>query len=98
MPTTVLLSGRLTTCRELANLLGTTPRLLIPKNILGISDTYTSSSFLRQMLHGDLDMDTMFQVLLSGLCLGSEASARHRVKAKALPWISCFLEQHCGRR
>lgn len=73
-------------------------RHLISKNILGISDTQTSSSFLRQMLHGDLDMDTMFLVLLSGLCLGSEASARLGIRAKALPWISRFLEQHCGGR
>lgn len=73
------------THREFANLLFTTPMLLIPKNIPRISHTHTSSRFLRQKLHRDLDMDTMSLVLPSGLCLDKEASAKLRVRAKALP-------------
>lgn len=90
--TPLLLGGRLAIHREHVNLLGTIPRLLITKNIPGISHTNTASPFLKQIQRRDLDMDTMSLVLLSGLCLDSEASARLRVRAEALPWTSCFLE------
>lgn len=43
------------------------------------------------MLHRDLDRHTASLVLLSGLRLNSESSARSRVRAKAALGPSCFL-------
>lgn len=66
----------------IANLLGTTPGLLMPKKIPRISHTHTASPFLRQMPHRDLDRHSMSLVLLSGFRL-NDCSARLMVRARA---------------